>query len=268
MNAKELQQENERLKKLLSEAQHELEQSRAQHQAVSEQFTQTLAEKDQQVASLQHEIKLLLHALKALGKKRINPDQLMLFSLAELQAIADELENSSGDEHPGDDGSSDAAADDDSPKPGRKHRSRRQRLPKNLRREILRHELSPEERAVLAGEQRQEIDIERSEQLEHVPAQWKVIEHQRVKYACRKCTENVAIANKPPQPIEKGLPGPGLCAHTVLSKFGDHQPLYRLEDIHSRNAKTIGAVTAWLAQCSLYWLVRSSCAISTSCCSR
>jgi transposase len=58
----------------------------------------------------------------------------------------------------------------------------------------------------------------------------------------------VAIADKPPQPIEKGLPAPGLCAHTVLSKFGDHQPLYRQEDIHSRLGMTIRRSTLcdWL----------------------
>ena len=70
-----------------------------------------------------------------------------------------------------------------------------------------------------------------SEQLELVPARLKVIEHQRVRYACRWCEVHVAIAAKPPQPIEKGLPAPGLCAHTVLSKYGEHLPLYRQDDI-------------------------------------
>jgi hypothetical protein len=79
----------------------------------------------------------------------------------------------------------------------------------------------------------------------------KAIQHDRVKYACRSCEEHVAIADKPPQPIEKGLPGPGLCAHTVLSKFGDHQPLYRQEDIHSRLGKTIRRSTLCGWQASL-----------------
>jgi transposase len=56
------------------------------------------------------------------------------------------------------------------------------------------------------------MGVETSEQLELIPARLKVIEHQRVKYACRHCEEHVAIADKRPQPIEKGLPGPGLCA--------------------------------------------------------
>ncbi|MCB1733470.1 MAG: transposase, partial [Halieaceae bacterium] len=117
-------------------------------------------------------------------------------------------------------------------------------LPAHLQREIVRHELSASERSCPGcGAERQEIGVETSEQLELVPARLKVIQHERVKYACRRCAEHVAIAAKGPQPIEKGLPAPGLCAHTVLSKFGDHQPLYRQEDIHSRLGKTIRRTT-------------------------
>lgn len=242
MDAKELQLENKRLKKLLRDAQNELVQTQAQHQAVAEQFTQTVTEKNEQVAALKHEIKLLLQRIRGSRQERINPDQLMLFSLEELQAIADELQQSSGDEHPGDDGSDDAATK-------KRGRSRRRRLPKDIQREIQRHELSPEELACpCCGEQRQEFGVVSSEQLEHIPAQWKAIQHDRVKYACRTCTENVVIADKPPQPIEKGLPAPGLCAYTVLSKFGDHQPLYRQEDIHSRTGITLRRSTlcGWL----------------------
>ena len=92
--------------------------------------------------------------------------------------------------------------------------------------------------------------MESSEQLEVVPARLMVIQHDRVKYACPSCKENVAVAAKPPQPIEKGLPAPGLCAYTVLSKFGDHLPLYRQEDIHSRLGMNIRRSTlcGWLAQ--------------------
>ena len=47
-------------------------------------------------------------------------------------------------------------------------------------------------------------------------------------------TGHIIIAPKPPQPIGKGLPGPALLAHVILSKFGDHLPLYRQEDIFMR----------------------------------
>jgi transposase len=223
MNVAQLQQENARLKKRLAQAE-------SQHEAASEQFTLTLAEKDRRLAALEHQIKLLLQRIRGSRQERIDPDQLLLFSLEELQEIAAQLQQ----------GPSEDLLDEAPRRRRRKSPGRVGPLPEHLEREILRHELSEAERACPGcGEPRCEIGVESSEQLELIPARLKVIQHDRVKYACRGCEEHVATADKPPQPIEKGLPGPGLCAHTVLSKFGDHQPLYRQEDIHSRLGKTI-----------------------------
>jgi transposase len=271
MNAKELQREYERLKKLLDDSQNqlavvtanlerkdaelerkdaelerkdaELEQTKSQHAATTEQFTVSLEEKDRQVASLEKQIERLLLQIRGSRQERIDPDQLLLFSIEELRELAEQL----GKGDPEDD-----LIDDDAPPSKsrkRKSRGRVGKLPEHLEREIIRHELSEAARACpCCGELRQEIGVETSEQLEIVPARLKVIRHERVKYACHDCQEHVAIAAKPPQPIEKGLPGPGLCAHTVLSKFGDHQPLYRQEDIHSRLGMTIRRSTlcGWL----------------------
>jgi transposase len=76
-----------------------------------------------------------------------------------------------------------------------------------------------------------------------------VLVHERVKYACRTCQEQVAVAAKPPQPVAKGLPGPGLLAHTVLAKYGDHAPLYRQEDVHARHGIILRRSTLcdWIA---------------------
>jgi len=35
----------------------------------------------------------------------------------------------------------------------------------------------------------------------------------------------------PTRPIEKGIAGPGLLAHICISKFVDHLPLYRQQQI-------------------------------------
>jgi transposase len=259
MNAKELLKENERLKKLLSASQRELMDSqsqltqvrselqatRTQHEAVTAQFTESLEEKQRQVASLEHQIKLLLQRIKGSRQERIDPDQLLLFSLEELKEIADQL----GQGSPEDDLIDDMAS---RRRRRRKSRGRFGKLPDHLTREIIRHELSDAERACPdCGELRQEIGVESSEQLELIPARLKVLQHDRVKYVCRCCQEHVAIADKPPQPIEKGLPAPGLCAHTVLSKFGDHQPMYRQEDVHSRLGMTIRRSTLCGWQASL-----------------
>lgn len=44
----------------------------------------------------------------------------------------------------------------------------------------------------------------------------------------------VVAAPRPATPIAKGLPGPGLLAHLIVSKYVDHLPLYRLEASYER----------------------------------
>jgi transposase len=227
-----LQTENARLKESLAlkdsqlvHANSQLSEANSQHQAVVAEFTESLNEKDRTVRLLERQIEKLLRQIRGSRQERIDPDQLMLFSVEELQQLADELRKQ---DEQGDSSSTGNG------KPKRKGHGRR-KLPEHLPREVIRHELDESDLPCpCCGELREAFGVETSEQLEFVPAKWKVIQHDRVKYACRACGEHVAVAEKPPQPIEKGFPAAGLCAHTTLSKFGDHQPLYRLEDIHSR----------------------------------
>jgi transposase len=59
----------------------------------------------------------------------------------------------------------------------------------------------------------------------------------------------VIAASKPASPLAKGLPGPGLLAHLIVSKYTDHLPLYRLERIYERQGVFIPRSTLcdWLA---------------------
>lgn len=66
-----------------------------------------------------------------------------------------------------------------------------------------------------------------SEQLEYVPASFRVIRHVRPKLACA-CCDCIVQAAAASRPIERGLPGPGLLAHVLVAKFADHLPLVRL----------------------------------------
>jgi len=61
----------------------------------------------------------------------------------------------------------------------------------------------------------------------------------------------VVAARKPAMPIAKGLPGPGLLAHLIVSKYTDHLPLYRLERIYERQGLLLPRSTLcdWLAAC-------------------
>lgn len=127
----------------------------------------------------------------------------------------------------------------------------RQELPADLPREHIEHDLAEEEKPCPGcGEPRQRIGCETSQQLEFVPAALKVLVHVRHKYACKKCQEHVAIAQAPARPIEKGLPGPGLLAGLVVSKYSDHLPLYRLEDIFARHGVELSRSTLcrWAAR--------------------
>ena len=65
-----------------------------------------------------------------------------------------------------------------------------------------------------------------AEQLEIVSSAFKVIRHIRRKKACA-CCDCIVQAAAPSRPILRGVAGPGLLAHILVSKFADHQPLYR-----------------------------------------
>lgn len=120
----------------------------------------------------------------------------------------------------------------------KRHKHGRQQLPEHLERIEIEHDLD-DKACPECGCERCRIGAEISEQLEYFPASFKVLKHIRHKYACNKCDHdgynpNIATAVKPPQPIEKGLPGPSLLAYVAVSKLGDHLPLYRLERIFER----------------------------------
>jgi len=72
-----------------------------------------------------------------------------------------------------------------------------------------------------------------SEQLEYVPASFRVIRHVRPKLACT-CCDHIAQAPAASRPIVRGLAGPGLLAHVLVAKFCDHLPLYRQSVIYAR----------------------------------
>jgi transposase len=126
----------------------------------------------------------------------------------------------------------------------------RARPGRQLRREPQRYELTSAERLCpQCQQQRLEIGVEVSTQLDYKPAEVFVIEHQRVKYACPCCEGQVVTATKPPQPIERGLPGPGLLAQIIVDKYQDHIPLYRSEGRFQRLGVTLPRSTMcdWMA---------------------
>jgi transposase len=111
------------------------------------------------------------------------------------------------------------------------------------------HELDAGQRSCpCCGVERKEIGQEESWQIEHIPGRFERLHHVRKKYACPVCETNgdhpqIATAAKPEMAIEKGMAGPGLLAYIVTSKFGNFLPLYRLEDIFTRQGFEISRAT-------------------------
>ncbi|MCK4154192.1 IS66 family transposase [Ralstonia pseudosolanacearum] len=109
----------------------------------------------------------------------------------------------------------------------------RKPLPEHLPREILTHWPESGETCTACGSPMKLLGEDVSEQLEYVPASFRVIRHVRPKLACT-CCDHIAQAAAPSRPIERGLAGPGLLAHVLVSKFADHLPLYRQSVIYAR----------------------------------
>jgi len=114
----------------------------------------------------------------------------------------------------------------------RTSRPRRKPLPEDLPREVITHMPAHDACPCCGGELRQ-FGEDVSEQLERIPATYKVIRHVRPKFACSAC-DRVVEAAAPSRPIANGLAGPDLLAHVLVSKFADHLPLYRQSEIFGR----------------------------------
>jgi transposase len=130
----------------------------------------------------------------------------------------------------------------------------RRRPSRHLRHEQRRYELTAAERLCPeCGGERQEIGVETTNQYDYKPAEVFVVEHLRVKYACKCCAGNVAIAPKPAPPLERSLPGPGLLTQIVVDKYQDHLPLHRTEARFARLGVKLPRSTMcdWVAACAL-----------------
>jgi len=140
--------------------------------------------------------------------------------LEELQAKPDENASQPQKQHPSTFSPASAA------KPARRA------LPDHLPRQTQRHD--PKESACPdCGGELRTLGEDISEMLEYVPASFLVVRHVRPKLSCTKC-DRIVQAAAPSRPIERGVAGPGLLAHVLVSKYTDHLPLYRQSEIYER----------------------------------
>lgn len=243
----ELQQKSpEELRQIIFLLQENLQTSTAEkHQAdqiISElnrgmaDLNQAQESNIQEIAKLRQQVNALLQ--ERYGKKSekgINPRQGLLFDeakvgdLSTIQEVDQEISVTSFTRK----------------KPGRRP------LPQDLPREERVYDLNEAEKICPCGCALSEIGSDKSEQLDIIPAQVKVIVHVRKKYACKGCEEVIKTARLPEQPIPKSIASAGLLSHVLVSKYADHLPLYRQERIFQRMGIDIPRSTL------SYWVIQS-----------
>jgi transposase len=109
----------------------------------------------------------------------------------------------------------------------------RKPLPKDLPREQVIHDIEDKTCDCCGGELHK-MGEDKSEKLEFIPAQIKVIEHIRPKYACRHCDKSsiqtqIKQASMHAMPINKGIATSSLLSQLITSKYQYGLPLYRQE---------------------------------------
>ena len=190
---------------------------------------------------------LLVQALRVriakLQKQKFGPSsekiereiQQLELALEDLQVALAEAEDTAPDE--------DLEADTEeqqTPEPAEQKQRRRPKVSKDTPRE--RRELDPGDSCPDCGGDLRVVGEDVSELIDMIAAQLKVIEVARVKKSCRRC-EKMVQEPAPSRPIPRSMAGPNLLAYVLTSKFDDHVPLYRQNEIFARMGADIPDTT-------------------------
>ena len=206
-----------------------------QHEGILLQHEQLHA-KDEQLSSRDAEIgrlKLLIWKLRRMQFGRRS--EKLARQIEQLELQLDELEASRAEQ------AASLAAPADRPEANRANKPARRPLPAHLPREE--RKILPQEAACPdCGGSLRPLGEDVSEVLEYVPEHFKVIRQIRPKLACGRC-DKILQAEAESRPIARGLAGPGLLAHVLVSKYCDHLPLYRQEEIYARQGVELDRAT-------------------------
>jgi transposase len=224
----DLLRRNDELQRQAEEAQRQAEEAQRRIEELQRVLDQTAADYSQlqeRHAELAEALALLRRYVFGPRRERHidDPDQGHLFDLHDTVIVP----------VPDAPAESDAGSSAPTPKASRPHRRIcLDHLPHNR----IEHDVPEDEKTCsCCGGAKQKIGEDLSRELEFTPAKLEVNVHVLPKYACPKCHDGVASPPVPPKPIPGGIAGPGLISYVVVSKFADHLPLYRLEDILVRH---------------------------------
>lgn len=198
-------------------------------EAQNAELTDLVDAKSRRMRDMVARIEYLERRVYGPSRETISPDQLRL-AFAEEEVPVPPHAHEAPDE------------EETRPREERKKHPGRTPLPDSLPRERIEYALA-DCSCQHCGAQMERIGEEVSEELEYVPASLLVREHARLKYGCKSCDQGIALAPGPARPLHKSRPGPGLLAHVIVSKYGDHLPLHRQEGILQRHGVEIPKAT-------------------------
>ena len=197
------------------------------------------AERIRRLEHLVHELQRVIHGKRS---EKLSADERQL-AFEDLEGACAEVE-------------AEAAADDPSPpRAPRKPRPERNlgHLPEHLER--IEQVIEPESTLCPCGcGEMVRIGEDRTERLDIVPAQLRVIVTVRPKYACRRCEEGVTQAPAPARLIEGALPTEGAIAHVLISKYAEHCPLHRQAQIYARSGLDLhrSTLAGWVGKAAFH----------------
>lgn len=195
-------------------------------QAENAKMSATLRAHDQLIQTLRLRIaKLKKQAFGKSSEKVEREIEQLELALEDLLIGAAES-SASADEGAAEDASAGATSDNAERKP-----RRRPRVSESTPRE--RRELDPGTCCPDCGGDLRLVGEDVSEMLDLIAAQLKVLEIARLKKSCRRC-ERMVQAPAPSRPIPGSMASAALLAYILVSKFDDHIPLYRLNEIFAR----------------------------------
>jgi transposase len=203
----------------------------AQCHALIDELLSSLRQQELEKARLLARVQHLLRQMYGRSAEKIDPAQLLLFAAEAMAAVEAEAPQT------------EVLEPEPEAAPKKKGHGRK-KPPVELPHLPIEYPV-PESEKVCAecGTQKKRIGQKVTEQLEYAPSSLFVIDHIQPVFACPCCQEGVTVAPKPAQPIAKGLPGPGLLAQVVVSKYADHLPLHRQEDIFGRHGVELSRKT-------------------------
>jgi transposase len=140
-----------------------------------------------------------------------------------------------------------------------RNKPKRSALPKDLPREVIVHDIDDADKVCDGcGHDLHKMGEDKSEQLEFIPAQIKVIEHVRPKYSCRHCEQqgtevHIKIAPVPASVLPKSIATPSLLSQIIINKYQYALPLYRQESLFKQYGIELSRQTmaSWIVKLTL-----------------